>query len=51
MKPSNNKIELNWGKLLGFNQVRQAQGSLKTKSARALVGAKIGTKAGGKPVV
>ena len=45
MKSSNKRIELNWGKLLGFNQVKatQARGD---KNSRALIGAKVGGKVG-----
>jgi hypothetical protein len=49
MKITNNRIQLNWGKLLGFNQVKGAQGNLKSKAARARIGQKIGQKAGIKP--
>jgi hypothetical protein len=45
MKSTNKRIQLNWGKLLGFNQVKVAQGDLKSKSAKALIDAKIGAKA------
>jgi hypothetical protein len=38
MKSRNKRIELNWGKLLGFNQVKLAQGQLKLKVAKAMVG-------------
>jgi hypothetical protein len=44
MKSTNKRIELNWGKLLGFNQVKLAQGDLKSKSGRALIRAKVGQK-------
>jgi hypothetical protein len=39
-------MQLNWGKLLGFNQVTVAQGDLKSRSAKALIDAKIGRKPG-----
>jgi len=42
MKSTNKRIELNWGKLLGFNQVKFTQRDLKSKSAQSLIGAKIG---------
>jgi hypothetical protein len=45
---SKKQIELNWSKLLGFNQVKQAQGDVNSKAARALLGAKIGAKVGTK---
>jgi hypothetical protein len=47
---TNTRIKLNWGKLLGFNQVEAAQGNPKSKSARAMIGAKVGQKFGLKPV-
>jgi len=46
MKATNKRIKLNWDKLLGFNQVKHAQGSLKSKAARALIGQKAGVKKG-----
>jgi hypothetical protein len=48
MKPRNKHIKLNWDKLLGFNQVKAAQGNLKSKAARALIGQKTGVKRGQK---
>jgi len=48
MKLGNRRIDLNWGKLLGFSQVKVAQGDLKSKSAKALIEAKIGSKPGTK---
>jgi hypothetical protein len=48
MKSADKRIKLNWDKLLGFNQVKLAQGELKSK-ARAMIGAKVGAKAGFKP--
>jgi hypothetical protein len=44
MKFKNKPIQLNWGKLLGFDQVKLAQGQLKSKSGKALMNAKIGRK-------
>jgi hypothetical protein len=38
MKSRNKRIELNWSKLLGFSQVKIAQGQLKSKAAKAMVG-------------
>jgi hypothetical protein len=38
MKTRNKRIELNWGKLLGFSQVKVAQGELKSKAAKAMIG-------------
>jgi hypothetical protein len=46
MKTTNKRIKLIWDKLLGFNQVKLAQGELKSKSAKALIEAKIGSKPG-----
>ena len=50
MKATNKRIELDWSKLFGFNQVKFAQGETKSKSSKAMIGAKIGAKVGGKPV-
>jgi hypothetical protein len=46
MKLENKRINLNWNKLLGFSQVKVAQGDLNSKSAKALMEAKIGVKRG-----
>jgi hypothetical protein len=46
MKATNKRIKLNWGKLLGFSQVKVAQGDPKSKSAQAMIGAKAGVKKG-----
>jgi hypothetical protein len=46
MKSTNKRIQLNWGKLLGFNQVKLAQGDLKSKVAKAMIGNKVGAKQG-----
>ena len=48
MKKTDKRIELNWGKLLGFNQVKTNQGR-GSKNSRAMVGAKVGAKLGFKP--
>jgi hypothetical protein len=45
MKSIKKRIELDWSKLFGFNQVKSAQN---TPEARALIGGKIGAKVGGK---
>jgi len=38
-------IKLDWDKLLGFSQVKVAQGELRLKAAKAMIGlAKAGTK-------
>ena len=49
MKSTRKRIELDWSKLFGFNQVKSVQSEFKTKSARAMIGAKIGAKPGVKP--
>jgi hypothetical protein len=49
MKSTTKRIKLDWSKLFGFNQVKSAQTGRITKSARAMIGGKIGTKAGVKP--
>jgi hypothetical protein len=38
MKCTNKRIKLNWGKLLGFSQVKVAQGELRSKAAKAMIG-------------
>ena len=43
------RIALDWTKLFGFNQVKSAQAQPKSKSAKAMIGAKIGSKPGLKP--
>lgn len=50
MKSTSKRVNLDWNKLLGFNQVKSAQAECKSKSAQAMIGAKIGGKAGVKPV-
>jgi hypothetical protein len=45
MKTSNKRINLNWNRLVGFNQV-PSQDAKATKQAKAILAAKIG----GKPV-
>jgi len=42
MKATNKRIKLNWDKLLGFRQVKLTQDELRSKSTKALIGAKIG---------
>jgi hypothetical protein len=39
MKATNKRIKLNWGKLLGFSQVKVARGERKSKAAKAMIGA------------
>jgi hypothetical protein len=38
MKSTNKRIKLNWGKLLGFSQVKVSQGELKLKATKAMIG-------------
>jgi len=38
MKDRSKRIQLNWGKLLGFNQVKVAQGEPRSKAAKAMIG-------------
>jgi len=47
MKSTNKRVKLDWSKMLGFNQIKSARGNLNSPEAKALVGAKIGTKGGG----
>jgi len=49
MKSTTKQIKLDWTKLLGFNQVASAQNSTGSKASRAMIGAKVGGKAGLKP--
>jgi len=46
---STKRVELDWSKLFGFNQVQPARGELKSKFAKATLSAKIGGKPGLKP--
>ena len=46
MKNNNKRIELNWSKMLGFNQVKAAQAQSDSKTSRMLIGAKVGGKSG-----
>ena len=39
MKSTNKRIRLNWDKLLGFGHVKVAQGEVKSKAAKAMIGA------------
>lgn len=50
MKSTNKRIELDWGKLLGFNQVKTGKTDLNKARARATVGAKVGAKVGARLV-
>jgi len=49
MKSTTNRIKLDWSKLFGFNQVKSVQTGRTSKSARAMIGGKIGGKVGVKP--
>jgi len=46
MKSTKKRINLNWNKLMGFNQVSSAQADAAKQVGRAAIGAKIGAKAG-----
>jgi hypothetical protein len=48
MKSTNKRINLDWNKLMGFNQVASAQSGAGKKVARAAIGAKVGAKVGTK---
>jgi hypothetical protein len=48
MKSTNKRIQLDWAKLMGFNQVTTAQTTENKKAFRAALGAKIGGKVGTK---
>jgi hypothetical protein len=49
MKSTTKRIGLDWGKLLGFSQVKSLQNNSGNQVARAAIGVKIGVKAGLKP--
>ena len=51
MKSTNNQIKLDWTKLLGFCQVKSAQEGKDSKKLLAMIGSKIGSKAGVKPAL
>jgi hypothetical protein len=46
MKTTTKRIELDWTKLLGFNQVKSAKNQPDGKCSRAMIGAKVGNKVG-----
>jgi len=46
MKSRNKRIELDWSKLFGFNQVKSAQSEHNIRQAKARIEAKIGRKVG-----
>jgi hypothetical protein len=48
MKATNKKIELDWNKLLGFNQVKAAQAQTDAERSRAIISSKVGVKVGAK---
>jgi hypothetical protein len=48
MKSTTKRIDLDWSKLIGFNQVQAARSSSDKKRIREAIGAKIGGKVGGK---
>jgi hypothetical protein len=48
MKSTNKRINLDWNKLMGFNQVASAQADAGKKTSRSALGAKIGGKIGAK---
>jgi len=50
MKATKKRIKLNRGRLLGFSQVKAAQNNPTLKSARAMIGQKLGVKEGLKSV-
>jgi len=50
MKATKKRIKLNWGRLLGFSQVKAAQNNPTLKSPRAMIGQKLGVKEGLKSV-
>lgn len=49
MKSTNKRVKLDWSKMLGFNQVKSPRRNSGSSEAKAIVGAKIGTKGGGTP--
>jgi hypothetical protein len=49
MNSKNKRIELDWNKLMGFNQVKSTQGEGFKKITTAAIGVKLGIKAGVKP--
>jgi hypothetical protein len=46
MKSTNKRINLDWNKLMGFNQVASAKSGAGKKVGRAAIGAKVGAKVG-----
>lgn len=50
MKSTTKRIGLDWSKLLGFSQVKSAQGN-SSKVTKAAIGVKVGVKAGVKAIL
>jgi hypothetical protein len=48
MKSTTNRIELDWSKLVGFNQVKSAQTSQDKESLKEALNVRVGAKVGGK---
>jgi len=46
MKSTNKRVELDWARLMGFNQVKSLRGKVQCRPA---IGSKIGGKVGLKP--
>ena len=46
MKSTSKRINLDWAKLMGFNQVQSVQSELANQAAKKALGAKIGGKVG-----
>ena len=46
MKSTKKRINLDWNKLTGFNQVSSAQSGAGKKVGKAAIGAKVGAKVG-----
>jgi len=44
MKSTNKRVNLDWNKLVGFNQVQAAKNTAGKKAAMAMIGAKVGGK-------
>ena len=46
MKSTKKRIDLNWNKLVGFNQISSAQSVANNQASKKALGAKIGAKVG-----
>lgn len=44
MKSTTKRINLDWNKLVGFNQVQAAKNTANKKASMAMIGAKVGGK-------